>query len=256
MLTGIDHVVIVVENLENATAKYQALGFTVVPGGQHPTGTHNALIGFSDGSYIELLAFQREAPEHRWWYWKERGGGIADVCARTTDMMSDIHRYRGADIEIEDPSPLSRLRPDGYLLKWHLAIPESPITGIFPFLIEDETPREERVPRQINHANKVTGISEVAIAVDNIDSVASSYERISESGADYEIDENHAVQTASFRIGDHSFRILQPSADSSQLTGWLAKQGPSIYSLSLKREAVGARELDMESTQGARLIFV
>ena len=68
MLKGIDHVVILVKNLDQAVADYTQLGFNVVPGGEHTDGaTHNALVAFADGSYLELIAFKREAPEHRWW---------------------------------------------------------------------------------------------------------------------------------------------------------------------------------------------
>jgi hypothetical protein len=58
MLTGIDHVVVVIQELERAMVAYRGLGFTVVPGGRHATGTHNALVGFADGTYLELLAFR------------------------------------------------------------------------------------------------------------------------------------------------------------------------------------------------------
>ena len=34
MLQGIDHIVIVVNNLEQAAKDYEQLGFTVVPGGK------------------------------------------------------------------------------------------------------------------------------------------------------------------------------------------------------------------------------
>ena len=53
----LDHVVIAVRDLAGASADFRSLGFTVVRGGTHPGGwTHNALIAFSDGSYLELLA--------------------------------------------------------------------------------------------------------------------------------------------------------------------------------------------------------
>ena len=66
MLKGIDHLVIVVPELEAAVATYRGLGFTVVPGGRHPIGTHNALIAFTDGSYLELIAFFEPNAQHRW----------------------------------------------------------------------------------------------------------------------------------------------------------------------------------------------
>ena len=61
MLQGIDHIVIVVSDLEQAAKDYEQLGFTVVPGGKHPVGSHNVLIALADGSYIEIIAFYREA---------------------------------------------------------------------------------------------------------------------------------------------------------------------------------------------------
>ena len=60
MITGIDHLVIAVKDLEAATRAYGELGFTVVPGGRHPVGTYNTLIAFADGSYLELIGFYRE----------------------------------------------------------------------------------------------------------------------------------------------------------------------------------------------------
>ena len=57
MIKGIDHIVVVVPDLEDAITKYGELGFTVVRGGKHNIGTHNALIAFADGSYVELIAF-------------------------------------------------------------------------------------------------------------------------------------------------------------------------------------------------------
>jgi Glyoxalase-like domain len=45
MITGIDHLVIAVPELEKAAAAYAELGFTVVPGGRHPVGTYNVPVG-------------------------------------------------------------------------------------------------------------------------------------------------------------------------------------------------------------------
>ena len=68
MLQNIDHIVIVVRDLARASADYARAGFTVTPGGEHTGGaTHNALITFADGAYLELLAFKVPGKtEHRW----------------------------------------------------------------------------------------------------------------------------------------------------------------------------------------------
>jgi len=58
----LDHVILVVSDLQVATQQFGQLGFTVIPGGVHSGGlTHNALVPFPDGSYLELLSTTRSA---------------------------------------------------------------------------------------------------------------------------------------------------------------------------------------------------
>jgi hypothetical protein len=53
----LDHVIIAVRELDQAVADYIALGFSAIYGGRHASGaTHNALVCFQDGAYLELLA--------------------------------------------------------------------------------------------------------------------------------------------------------------------------------------------------------
>ncbi len=148
MFTGIDHVAIVVSELESAIASYARAGFIVVRGGKHPIGSHNALIAFADGSYLELIAFTKSDSGHPWQTALAKGSGIVDFCLSTDDLSADIDAIRRAGAEIGDPSPLTRDRPDGYHLSWVLAIPKPPFNGQLPFLIKDDTPRDERVPRE------------------------------------------------------------------------------------------------------------
>jgi len=75
---GIDHLVIMFKELEPDVSAYRDLGFTVVPGGEHPAGTHNALVAFADGAYLELIAFKRPNDQHRWWDVAQAGGGFID----------------------------------------------------------------------------------------------------------------------------------------------------------------------------------
>ena len=44
-----------------------ALGFTVIRGGEHANGiTHNVLVVFEDGAYLELIAWKKPDPGMRW----------------------------------------------------------------------------------------------------------------------------------------------------------------------------------------------
>ena len=58
VLTRLDHLVILVRDLELASTDYESLGFAVTPGGEHADGlTRNALVPFQDGTYLELVSF-------------------------------------------------------------------------------------------------------------------------------------------------------------------------------------------------------
>eukprot|EP01041_Mallomonas_annulata_P028533 gene28533-50396_t len=46
-----------VADLDAAVADYASLGFTVLPGGEHPRGSRNALVVLADGAYLEIIAF-------------------------------------------------------------------------------------------------------------------------------------------------------------------------------------------------------
>lgn len=90
MIQAIDHLVILVSDLAEAIEDYEALGFHVAPGGEHTDGaTHNALISFADGTYLELLAFRRDAPTHRWWRHTASGEGLIDFacCPAPLSLM-------------------------------------------------------------------------------------------------------------------------------------------------------------------------
>src|SRR2546421_8651627 len=161
MFTAIDHFVVVVPELEAAIRDYTAAGFTVVRGGKHNIGTHNALIALADGSYIELIAFLNAVPGHPWYAAISKGSGIVDFCMATDDLASDVAVLRKTGVMMGDASAMTRDRPDGYQLKWELSIPGPPFNGRVPFLIKDETPRDERVPRDRSHRNGASGLNRI-----------------------------------------------------------------------------------------------
>lgn len=252
MLLGIDHIVIAVRDLDTAIRSYTELGFAVVPGGRHPVGTHNALIALRDGAYIELIAFYERNPEHKWWTPLEQGGGFVDFCMRTDDLRGDTEALRKAGVAIDDPSPLSRTRPDGYQLRWVLSIPRAGHRGVAPFLIQDETPREERVPRETGHPNGVRGIGTVTVAVDDVPTVRGWYARaLGRPGQDVRRPDLNGIGVR-FGVGPHTFDFVAPSGLRSPLAAWLSVRGPSPYAVTLRAEAARA-PLDASKTLGARL---
>ena len=74
-------------------------------------GSHNVLISFADGSYLEVIAFYREAIDHRWWQPLQKGERLVDYCMQTDDLAGDTLKLREAGVAINDPCPGRVLAP-------------------------------------------------------------------------------------------------------------------------------------------------
>jgi catechol 2,3-dioxygenase-like lactoylglutathione lyase family enzyme len=55
LVTGLDHIIIVVNDLEAAASRYRAMGFALKPGRPHDNGIRNQHVKFEDGTELELL---------------------------------------------------------------------------------------------------------------------------------------------------------------------------------------------------------
>jgi hypothetical protein len=256
MLQGIDHIVIVVSDLEQAAKDYERLGFTVVPGGKHPVGSHNVLISLADGSYLEIIAFYREALDHRWWNPLQKGERLVDFCMQTDDLRGDMLKLRAAGVAINDPVPWSRTRPDGYELKWLLCLAQGNHRGVAPFLIQDVTPREERIPQTFDHNNGATGIGTVTVAVGELSEVQPWYKNVLGNHGTAITNEELKANGIRYHIGPHKLDFLAPLEPQSPLINWLRTFGPSPYAATLHRSSPNPIRLDATLTHGANLSFV
>ena len=178
----LDHLVLFVDDLTTATSQFESRGFTVTPGGTNGP-THNALIVFSNDTYIELIALQ--SPRTRLMMRLLRRFGVIDLRSwlkrdlrtRLLDWMSGPQGFidlcfRGAELsEINASSPLcgigltepvqfKRHRPDGLVVQWTL---RGANKRRQPFFIQDATPIDYRIPTGDAriHRNGALGISEV-----------------------------------------------------------------------------------------------
>lgn len=252
MITGIDHLVVVVATLDRAISDYSRLGFTVVPGGSHPAyGSRNALVAFADGSYVELIAFENPTLKHPWAEKLAQGGGLIDFCFQTTDLRADVDAYRRAGIEISDPSPLTRARPDGYLLKWVLAIPARE-SGTVPFLIEDETPRNERVPLKRTHPNGALGIAALTIAVEVPQRLGAFYSRVVGAPPKQVDLRDLDASGVGFAVGSNSIELIAPKSSTGPVAKWIRARGPSPFAARFKSASASKAALDLSLTSGAR----
>ena len=191
MLTRLDHLVVLVRDLELASAGYESLGFAVTPGGEHADGlTRNALVPFEDGSYFELVSFLD--PEDRTdnvWGW--RGflpyEGLIDYCAASDNLDSDASRLGSLGFVVDGPDDGGRRLPDGGEIRWRSARIRQD-GRLLPFLIEDLTPRELRVPGgpAARHPNGATGVSRLEISAPDVRQAASSLSALADITNDTE----------------------------------------------------------------------
>ncbi len=256
MITGIDHIVIAVHSLSRAVDVYRGLGFSVVDGGKHPYGSYNALIGFADGSYIELLSFYEESPAHPWWaLLHERGGGLIDFCMATDDIRSDLAAFRALGVDCGDLTGGGRARPDGYEVRWINNKVGGVWQGLIPFIIEDVTPREERLPRETAHANGVTGIHSLSLATDDAARLAGVMSAVLGVEGQAITDDAAGASGIRFDVGGHRLDYLAPDREDSPLAAHLAGKRAAPFSVSF-RTAGEARRFGPEEAEGVRIELV
>jgi hypothetical protein len=259
MVQSIDHIVIAVRDLDETSRDYQDAGFTVTPGGEHADGaTHNSLIPFADGAYFELIAFKEpdRPQEHRWWSQLAAGEGLVDLALLSDDLTQEAERLGKSGLAIEGLRDGGRLRPDGQQVAWKtLGLPRTPVP--LPFVIEDVTPRELRVPNgaATEHPLGVTGVAGVTIAVEDLDASATAFAKlIGNSGIASQpaIEGVKAVQR--FALGDQWLELVQPDDSASDLRGHLEARGQGPYEIVLRGTGTGAGALlPVETTHGARI---
>ena len=243
---------IAVASLERTVETYRGLGFTVVEGGKHPYGSYNALIGFADGSYIELLGFYQESPAHPWWsLLHARGGGLVDFCLATDDIRADHAAMRAAGVACSDLIEGGRARPDGYQVKWINCKVDGEWQGLIPFIIEDVTPRRERLPTETLHPNGVTGIERVSFATDDVARYAGAMAAVTGAAGQPVRDEALNAGGTLLAVGGHALEYLAPESGEGPLVAHLAANKPAPYRVRFKTTGV-ARQLRASASGGLR----
>ena len=190
MTLGIDHVLIAVEDLDLAIEQYQNLGFEAYYGGEHPNhGTHNALVPFSDGFYLELIAMKDPELANQFPHTSKIASTLEKqnrymTFALDADILDfEISRLRQFGHQIHDPIDGGRKRYDGVDVAWKTAHFED---GGLPFIIEDITQRGVRIPTPSHGLGQQLGLWYITLASPN----ASELEKIYKSVLHREPDED------------------------------------------------------------------
>src|SRR5947207_12931025 len=104
---------------------------------------------------------------------------------QTDDLPGDTAVLRAAGTDVGDPEKRDRTRPDGKEIRWVFSLSRGASRGVAPFIIADETGRDERVPRERSHANGIIGIGTLTVAVHDVAGLRRWYAAVTKQpGAD------------------------------------------------------------------------
>jgi catechol 2,3-dioxygenase-like lactoylglutathione lyase family enzyme len=116
-----DHIVVAVKDLDKAVATYRTgLGFAVVPGGDHPAGSTNALVHFGI-HYVELLAVKDPTSPGVGWLkeWVATAGENPPTYAVAVESLEDsVAKLDDAGVPHGSIEAGERVTPDGTTLRW------------------------------------------------------------------------------------------------------------------------------------------
>ena len=136
----IDHLAVSAGTLQEGRAWVEeVLGMPMQEGGKHEYfGTHNALLGFSGGMYLEVIAIDpyAPAPDVTRWFDLDRFAGEP----RLSNWICQTDQIDGALEELPEAGDAVSLKRDA--LRWQMAVPRTgilPFDNCFPAIIEWET---------------------------------------------------------------------------------------------------------------------
>jgi hypothetical protein len=177
----IDHVTLAGSDLESIRQRFAELGLDTDYGGPHSNGiTHMALLGFADGSYLELIStLEPDASSPLWDRQIRENAGPAAWAVGVDDLAREKERLAWAGVTARGPIPMTRTRPDGTMLAWELLFPgDAPPGATLPFAIRDRTPRRQRVSPSASVAGtELVGVAGVVVGVAAIEKSAALYRR-------------------------------------------------------------------------------
>jgi hypothetical protein len=173
-LTGLDHLVVAVRDLDAAAAEWAALGFTLSPRGLHSAhiGSANHTMMFGE-DYLELLGVVAPTPHNQALRdFVAAREGLDRAAFTTTDAAAGAAALRARGVDAAGPVHFSRPvpLPDGSETEARFSVFRWPAGqrpgGLGIFACQHHTRDAVWVPSLLAHANGVRRILRVLVATD------------------------------------------------------------------------------------------
>ena len=179
MTRGIDHLVLVMHDLQAGRSLYERLGFTLTPVARHPFGTENSLVQLQ-GCFLELLAVADKSafptPEPGAFSFPRfndrflnKGEGLSMLVLDSADAIADGRRFAAGGIQAYLPFEFGRdaKQPDGSTARvgFKLAFATDPsMPDLAFFTCQQLAPEFFWKPDYQRHPNTARAIAEVVLA--------------------------------------------------------------------------------------------
>lgn len=231
-LTGIDHAVVLVRDLDAAQAAWRRLGFALTPRGHHTLGSSNHCMMFGR-DYLELLAVPRPHPSMAYFTaFLERGEGLAAFAFASDDGLAAHAAFVRDGVPADPPFEFSRPveRAGGRDARFRIVqLPEAATPGMRAFVCQHFTPERVWLPEDVEHPNGATGLAGISIACDDPDRVAAGYGRL--AGVPVGLDA--ATGARSIRVGRLCFEFGDRAAMAGRLRGAAPATAPRPAAVAL-----------------------
>lgn len=224
MLTGLDHVIIGVNDLERATRVFEEkLGLRASGGGRHPMGgTANRIIVIGD-TYLELITMAEPAEAQRSMLERlAKGEGYLNCVFGSDALRADSEAMAKRGIAIIGPQEGRLTAADGRSRGWIRTDVERPdLAQHYPFLIQHDSSGEERRRRLAGwqrppeHPLGVQKVLSTTLAVEDLAEATERFRRIyglEPRAAFSGEEEGWEATVVSFALGKQSFELAAPGS--------------------------------------------
>lgn len=202
-VTGIDHIVLLVSDLDRSAGQFEKLGFALSPRGTHSPhmGSANHTIVFSD-DYFELLGVVAETPRNAGKRQRlaERGDGMTAIACRIGDAYEARASLAELGIATSDVMAFSRPLPlpDGSTGTAAFSVTsfeQAELPAGEMFMCEHKTRDMVWRPELMTHANGAHALAGIVVASTSPEETARAYARLFADGSVHTIEGGVSVTT-------------------------------------------------------------
>lgn len=280
----LDHVTMVVPDLDEVRASFAGLGFTEMTysfkASPASGGLETLVIPFADGSQLHVVCLKRA-----WrrgvlyaarrlglleWLYKKRpppvqrlvravaaGPGYAEAALQmpALDVLAAAMGARG--YESDGTYPAVHYRHDGLDIRYHiLSIPG--VDPLLPLIISDETPVALRIPAPENcyHVNGVRGIAGYTVPVHNMAEASARWSALTGARGEPIDPPEGTLDAIVFPVGAARVTLVTPLSDDGLFAQILKARGEKPAEVMFwVRHGLKSRRLPLEMTQGVAMRF-